>query len=131
MNSRKYKFFVYYFPVIIWIIVIFAASSVPQFTYIKQPWMGFDKFVHFVEYGILGFLLTRALSYWNNGGVTRLMVILSIFIGTVFAGFDELHQKYIPGRIESLNDFIADIFGIVLAQAFYFKGFFKKKIKDK
>ena len=126
MNSKKYNFFVYQFPVIVWAIIILTVSSIPHFACVKPSWTKFDKVAHFIEYGILCYLLTRALGYRSNRTVTKFIIILSIAICGVLAGIDELHQKYIPGRFTSIGDFIADISGIVFAQVIYYKNFFKK-----
>ena len=125
MNSRRYKFFAYQFPVIAWAIIILTVSSIPHLTSIRPSWTNFDKIAHFIEYGILGYLLTRAIGYRANRVVTKYIVILSIAICGILAGIDELHQNYIPGRLASSSDFIADISGIVFAQVIYYKKIFK------
>ena len=127
MESRRYKFFVYQFPVILWAVIIFTISSMPHIVGIKPQWTKYDKIVHFIEYGVFGYFLTRALYYQNNVSIKKISIILALIIGILFAGIDEMHQKYIPGRLESFWDFIADAAGIIVAQ-FFFIG---KSLKNK
>lgn len=123
-----YRFLIYQFPVILWAVIILTVSSMPNFGIISVKWTKYDKVIHFVEYGVFGYLLTRALFYQDTSlFIKNYALIMSIIIGVMFAGFDEIHQKFIPGRIESLGDFIADVSGIVLAQVFFIKNLFLKK----
>ena len=126
MNSQRYRFLIYQFPAILWAVIILTVSSIPQFAGIKPGWTKYDKIIHVIEYGVFGFLLTRALYFQDNSRIKKIAVILSILIGGVFAGLDEIHQRFIPGRFESLGDFVADLSGILLAQVFFIRNFFKK-----
>jgi len=119
MNLRTSNFLFYQFPVILWAAIILTVSSVPLFAEVKPKWTNYDKIIHLIEYGIFGFLLTRALYFQSNANIKRFAVILSIVIGVIFAAFDEIHQKYIPGRFGSIGDFIADFSGIMIAQIFF------------
>ena len=128
MESRSYRFFKYQFPVILWAVIILTVSSIPKIGVITQEWTRYDKVLHFAEYGVLGYLLTRAFFYQNNYSfIRKYALILSVIIGIVFAGFDEMHQKFIPGRFDSIWDFFADISGIILVQFLYVKSIFKAR----
>jgi len=127
MNPARYKFFTYQFPVILWALIILTVSSVPQFMAVQPHWSKYDKIVHFIEYGVFGFLLTRALYFQNNISVKKYSIVLAIVIGILFAGIDEIHQRYIPGRLESFGDFISDILGITAAQVFFIRKSFRHK----
>jgi len=131
MNPLRHKFLIYQFPIILWAVIILTVSSMPQFTEITPGWKNYDKVVHIIEYGIFGFLLTRALYFQDKSSIRKFAVILSILIGAAFAGLDEIHQRYIPGRFESLGDFAADLSGILLAQIFFIRNFLRSKINIK
>jgi len=75
----------------------------------------FDKLVHFMEYGMLGFLLGRAM------GLTKLrkrywaVFVASLVIGACVGVVDETYQGTVQGREKSLADFLADVFGLLVA----------------
>ena len=71
---------------------------------------GADKIAHLVLYGILGFLVARALPLPR----TRLNLLAALASMTVFGMLDELHQRWIPGRDSSIADWAADILGASL-----------------
>lgn len=73
-----------------------------------------DKLVHTVAYLLLGAFALRAA----HGGIhpLRLGPTLVAFLLTVAYGVsDELHQLYVPGRVASVGDVIADALGAGLA----------------
>ncbi len=111
----SWKFFTYnaftpWIPVITWMTVIFIGSSLV----LKEglsPFTYADKCVHFVEFGILGFLLYCAL-YISKPNLPSVLRILSAAILTGLYGLsDEIHQLYVPTREFSLYDLTADITG--------------------
>lgn len=71
---------------------------------------GADKLVHGVEYFILGWLWLWALTpfRWKSLG-------LALVLAAVWAGLDEWHQTWVPGRDGSLEDLAADMAGVLLA----------------
>jgi VanZ like family len=77
---------------------------------------GADFFLHIVEYGVLGLLLSWALV---NSGVQKRLV-LNVFLVSLFFGItDELHQYLVPGRTASLLDVTADGLGSLLGTYFF------------
>lgn len=131
MNPQRHKFLVYQLPIILWAVIILIVSSIPQFTGVTPELKNYDKVIHIIEYGIFGFLLTRALYFQDRNIIRKFAVILSILIGGAFAGLDEIHQRYIPGRFDSLGDFAADLSGILLAQILFIYIFLRSKINKK
>ena len=106
-------------PPFLWGVLILAINSYPR---IEIPDVGFtaiDKVGHFCVYFMLGFLIVRALS---KGEGLRLQgsILKTLVIGITFAIFDEVHQKFIPGRSAEFWDAAADVIGIAAALlAFY------------
>ncbi|MCK4549995.1 MAG: VanZ family protein, partial [Candidatus Krumholzibacteria bacterium] len=100
-------------PLIVWIVMIFALSSIPGFSSddVNLP-TGFDKIVHFIEYAIFAMLYYRGLSY---GGVRIRwsIVIIVITSGIAVAALDEMYQSYIPRRDSSFYDLVMDSAGVV------------------
>ena len=105
----------FYFPVAAWLLFMFGFPTIFHALDFGPVRYNLDKIVHFVEYGILCGLLTRA---FYNSGSHRVLVrslLLSLGISLFIAGIDEMYQLYIPGRSASFYDFTADVIGIVCA----------------
>lgn len=54
------------------------------------------------------------------------IIILSLFIVTIYAALDELHQYFVPGRFTSITDFFLNFAGIAIASLIYFILIFRK-----
>lgn len=108
----------YYVPVILYIIAIYIFSSL-SLDVSGIPIVGSDKFMHILEYSVLGFLFMRA--YLNTAG--KDFKIRGIFTTVIFAFLfgcsDEYHQLFVPGRVVSLGDILADTFGGFTGSIFY------------
>jgi len=94
--------------VILWLVLQVTLTSLPgKDIPVSLPhpldWVG-----HFVIYAGLGFLLARVavLRQWPRRWVVWTAVALS-----AWAGLDELHQLFIPGRDAEIGDWIADTLG--------------------
>jgi len=74
-----------------------------------------DKVAHAIEFGIFGALLWRA----STGGLlargTWARAIAALALCAVYAGADELHQSFVPGRDASFWDAAADVGGAAAA----------------
>ena len=107
-------FWRYWLPVILYIVLIFGASSIST---LRPPQIvvGSDKLAHIVEYGILGFLLMRAFLGSGFVSTTGKGVLLGIVVGLIIALADELYQIGVPGRLSDPVEFAADALGLVLS----------------
>lgn len=139
MPSRG-DFLKYWLPVLVWMLVIFLAStslgSGANTSRILGPMLNFlfpditpetiagirmtvRKLGHFVEYAVLAGLLWRAFFrpcidrpwHWPAAGCS---VVTSI----VYAVSDEFHQTFVPGRVGSPVDVIIDSIGATCGLAF-------------
>lgn len=110
--------FFYYIPVILYVIAIYIFSSL-SLDVSGIPIVGFDKFMHILEYSVLGFLFMRA--YLNTTGKDfKIRGIFTTVIFTfLFGCSDEYHQLFVPGRVVSLGDILADTFGGFIGSIFY------------
>jgi VanZ family protein len=112
-----------YFPVAVWLTLIFVVSSIPNFG--PPPLFRFsDKVIHVFEYAALGFLLFRALSGADPGpqapAFRHRALRMSVFLGLGVGLLDELHQLFIPGRSCDWTDLLGDVLGVGLgAYALY------------
>ena len=90
-------------PVVVWAGVIFAFSSVSDLGTGLGTWdLVLRKIAHFCEYGILGLLLARAADE-----------PVAVAVGVAYAGSDELHQHFVPGRHAAFRDLAVDAAGVL------------------
>jgi len=89
---------------------------------------GLDKFVHFMIFGVLGWLLMRGCSLARHEILKKGRLWWTPLAGGVFAMLDELHQALVPGRYPDVKDWLADFSGIVVFMLLYY--FLKKDAKN-
>ena len=95
----------YWLPPFAYAALIFYLSSLPGTTYFPQ-FFSADKLLHLGEYGILGYLLARALGCCH---LRKKILFITAFSGCLVYGIsDELHQLFVPHRCTSIMDVIAD-----------------------
>jgi VanZ family protein len=127
----------YWLPVLVWMAVIFGASSDPnsheRSRHLFRPillWLfphlsdqefenihlALRKCCHLAEYAILGLLVFRALRHsrtslppwsWPRVGGALLIVFL-------YAATDEYHQSFVPGRTALFSDVCIDTGGAAI-----------------
>ncbi len=94
-------------PPILWGGMILVATSLPGSALPSPPIvLGVDKVVHATLYGVLGWLVARAVE--GRGWGTWAMMGLAM---ATFAAADEWHQQWIPGRSTDAFDWVADVAG--------------------
>jgi VanZ family protein len=108
------KFLRYWFPVLLYVTLIFTVSSIQNLRIPDFPGLT-DKLVHAAEYGVLGFLLVRALRGTNLVGTSVPAALVSVLVGLVVALADELYQAYVPGRISDPGDYAVDALGLAVS----------------
>lgn len=79
------------------------------------------KIAHFVLYVFAGFFGAGAAYFWdaagnNTGNSTKKMdlYVFVLFLCIALAVFDELHQKFVPGRGPMLKDVLIDTAGALM-----------------
>lgn len=115
---RQSRFAWYWVPTIGYCLLIFVLSSISKGVHIPSPF-GFDKVVHFVEYGVLGFLLARLIVNARSTFSRRFLIGLVVILATLYGISDEVHQAFVPGRNASPWDVLADGFGGVMGALLY------------
>ncbi len=108
-----------FFLFIVWIIFSADTGQANIFFDIVNTVPHGDKLGHFFLFGLLTLLLNLVLNFksFRNWKMTPLGSIL-VF---VFVTIEELSQAFFPNRTMDINDFIANVLGILV---FTFMGYF-------
>lgn len=114
--ARLQNFFIYWFPPLLWMALIFYFSSRPRFDITEKYIVNFVVFksLHIIEYGFLYFLLFRAIHKTTKLPVKKQLIaafLMAFFYGVI----DEIHQTFVPTREGKLRDVIIDTIGIAAA----------------
>jgi VanZ family protein len=120
MRTRSFLgvFLRYWLPVLAYVTLIFALSSIANLAAPKTLKNG-DKLAHFGEYLLLGMLLSRAFRGSRVFASALACSLLAIVLGFATGLFDELFQTRVPGRISSAYDFLFDAAGVVVGTLLY------------
>lgn len=95
-----------------WMIVIWIGSSVPGSS-LPGDLNYWSYAAHLAEYGILGYLLARSFTSKSRQTPSVKSIIIVIIIGMLYAGIDEWHQSFVPGRSVNVFDWIFDVLGVI------------------
>lgn len=106
----------YWLPPVLWMGVIFFLSAQPTLPHHPDTLLDsiLKKAAHVIEYGILAFLIWRALSRgWGDHSWPALAV--GFVVSVLYAASDEYHQTFVPGRNGTLMDVGFDTVGALVA----------------
>lgn len=99
---------------IAYLVLIFLISSMPAPPRPPGP-PGFSSYlVHVLEFLILGILLHYSAYSLTDRFKSHEIYVLVLLFGIMYALTDEIHQFFVPGRVCSILDFVADSIGIVI-----------------
>jgi VanZ family protein len=100
-------------PVLVYASAIFVCSSLR--VHVTD---GTDKFLHALEYALMGFFTTRgAMLTWELPRFRGASLGAAIAAGLGL--LDEFHQYFVPGRNPSLGDALADAVGAIIGAALF------------
>ena len=108
------KFVVYWLPVIIWALVMLfvSVSSGEAVAAVSRGIPFASTIVHFGEFLVLGFLVTRALAQGSNSG--RKIFLSAAFLCFVYSLLTEILQIYVPGRFFAYEDIFMNNMGALV-----------------
>lgn len=113
------RFFSLWLPVALYVGFIFWVSSayrpLPGARYIPR----IDKLYHFLEYLPLGWLLARALRGSSPALSWMLVAWGAVVLAACVAGSDEFYQSFVPGKISSVWDALADVAGSAFGCSYF------------
>lgn len=121
---NRQKFFIFYLaPIFVWMGFIFLLSSIPNLkSELPDLWdLILRKVAHLGEFGILAFLMARAVfPYGQKHKMPAWESALSVIIlAVLYAASDELHQTFVVGRTGSFMDVGVDGVGAILGTLLY------------
>ncbi len=113
---KKATKYLRFLPALIWMSLIFWASSQHKVGMGGNYWVNFAIFktLHVIEYGVLYSLLRLGLGERKSANK------LAIIIATLYGMSDEFHQTLVPTREGTIRDVIIDFFGIIIFSQFIF-----------
>jgi VanZ family protein len=91
-------------------------------------WRAPEEAVHFLEYGLLGFFLFRALSLSLRD---KSIYLVAFFLGSLVGTFDEILQWMMPGRYWDFRDAGLNALAVGLFQVAVWKGIRPSVISEK
>ena len=111
---RWRRFVAYWLPPLLYLGLIFGLSSMSSPPIPK----GINQdFLHYPEYALLGFLLSRALRQGCPGRASIGPLALAIALSALWGASDELHQAFVPGRVPDPLDLWHDVLGAFIGVA--------------
>lgn len=115
-SSLVTRYLRYWLPVLLWMGVIFVSSSRPKLPFVVSKTVDLmaKKAGHVTEYGVLAFLLWRAISK-ERGWPAPPSFGGAFVLSLLYAVLDEFHQTFVPGRNGRLADIGFDALGVLLA----------------
>lgn len=105
-----------------------AAVAALYIHFTLQLWRAPEEAVHFLEYGLLGFFLFRALSLSIRD---KSIYLMAFFIGSLVGIFDEILQWAMPGRYFDFRDIGLNALATGLFQIALWKGITPMLISEK
>ncbi len=107
------SFYKYWFPVILYSILIFIISSIPG-SALPRNIASVNYILHILEYFPLGILTYRAVKNTKLTLPVKKIFIFSVLLVVVYAASDEFHQLFVPGRYASSLDLFCDSLGAII-----------------
>lgn len=106
-------------PVLVCAAAIFVLSHQPDVRTVgsELPELMLRKLAHLIEYGVLAFLLARALS--GHGWAPKKIAGVGFLLCLLYAASDEFHQSFVPGRYGKVRDVVLDSLGAAMVLSVY------------
>ncbi len=122
------RFFRWHLPWLAMMTLIFWLSSIPNLSQSVLVFDLSDKLIHFVVFGVLGWLTARGFKHCTLDKIRKRYFVTAAAATIIFAATDEWHQSFVPGRFADVWDWVADTLGILFFIGMYY--FFHNKVKS-
>jgi VanZ family protein len=115
-----FKIIIYWFPPLLWMLVIFFFSSRQRITVVNEYALNFlfFKTLHIIEYATLFILLYRAIRHTSKRKYYVYHLFFSLLLLVLYAMSDEFHQTFVITREGTPRDVIIDVFGGLISWIF-------------
>ena len=110
-SRRARGFLLQVLPAIGWLAAIFIGGGADMGPPEVDVGLPFDKVQHVVAFGVLGYLLFRALRHVLPGSGKQRQIALSAFLSVSMGILLELYQLGLPHRSADIADVVADAVG--------------------
>ena len=105
----------YFAPSVLYVILILFLSSLNQRFVTNHTWGIEDFILHTTEYHFFGVTLIWAILRDKPIGELKASYRLAVGLGAISAIADEFYQYFVPTRFASIDDVVADVFGVILS----------------
>jgi VanZ family protein len=110
------NFFKFHFWFIAWLLTIFIQSSFPAVGLPQVEIISLDKVIHMGVFGLLTLLCYISIVHLQKENLfSDKPLIWSAVFCIIYGASDEIHQYFVPNRSAELQDWAADVAGIILA----------------
>ncbi len=105
----------YFLPAILYVLLIITLSSLNQ-NVVAQYSMGIQDFIlHASEYHLFGLTIIWAVLRDKPWKELKPSYRIAVGVGALFAFADEFYQSFVPTRFSTMDDVVADVFGVILS----------------
>jgi VanZ family protein len=105
-----------FLPAVLYAGLIFSLSAQSNpLGFLPPEFLLQDKLLHGLEYAALGALLVLGLRL--TGSTPRTAFVLAVVLASLYGASDEFHQRFVPGRMADVADWVADTLGAALGAA--------------
>ncbi len=105
---------IYWLPALAWAYSLYWLSSQTRVPDIPSWFSKHDKVTHAIAFGLLAALIFIALRFGHKVRIA-LAFLIAWILTSLYGGADEIHQRFTPGRVSDLADWIADTTGAAIA----------------
>ena len=99
--------------------IILTLSSIPGTAFPEHP-DKFNSLAHFLEFGVLSYLLSKAIATGKSMRNLSLILTSTVLCGT-FGFLDEAHQFLVPYRVFDIMDLLFDTAGALAGGAVFLR----------
>lgn len=111
----------YHLPPLLWIILVYILSSIPDLPLSDRFPAGSDKFTHAFTFFVLCWLVKRAFNKQQVfPALCKNAMLGAILFSCVYAVLDEFHRNFVPGHSPDNYRLVADAAGVLLYAAMSF-----------
>ena len=111
-----------------WTLAVFMLISFPMPACEGTKITIYDKFVHAFLFGVFSYLVIyNLIPFCGKKFQLFFIMLIGFTAGTVYSGFSEYLQIFVPGRTVSEYDFMGGVAGVLISLIISYAVFRKRK----